>query len=69
MAHTSQDLERLARELSELSPEERARVLQAAQGRAQPSGTAGWRMPVLKGGTAWVGGSLRREDMYGDDGR
>jgi len=28
-----------------------------------------WEPPVLRGGTAWVGGSLRREDMYDDDGR
>ncbi len=28
-----------------------------------------WEPPVLRGGGTWVGGSLRREDMYDDDGR
>jgi hypothetical protein len=28
-----------------------------------------WEPPVLEGRGRWIGGSLRREDMYGDDGR
>jgi hypothetical protein len=28
-----------------------------------------WELPVLRAGGTWVGGSLRREDIYDDDGR
>lgn len=28
-----------------------------------------WEPPVLRAGGTWVGGSLRREDIYDDDGR
>jgi hypothetical protein len=28
-----------------------------------------FRLPILRGGTGWVGGDLRRSDLYGDDGR
>ena len=28
-----------------------------------------WEPPTLAGGTQWVGGSLSREELYGDDGR
>jgi hypothetical protein len=28
-----------------------------------------WEPPVLRAGGTWIGGSLRREDIYDDDGR
>jgi hypothetical protein len=28
-----------------------------------------WEPPLLRAGGTWVGGSLRREDIYDDDGR
>ena len=44
--------------------------------RPEPSPSAGprpvpadWEPPVLRAGGRWIGGSLRREDIYGDDGR
>lgn len=46
---------------------------------AQPTGPApseapgpvpaDWQPPLLRAGGTWVGGSLRREDIYDDDGR
>jgi hypothetical protein len=30
---------------------------------------ADWEPPLLRGGGRWIGGSLRREEIYGDDGR
>lgn len=30
---------------------------------------ADWEPPVLRAGGTWIGGSLRREEIYGDDGR
>lgn len=70
MAHSVQHLERLARELAELAPDERARVVaEAARGdRPQPRKTK-FLVPKLTGGTSWIGGDLRREELYGDDGR
>lgn len=70
MARTKKELERLAAELASLTAEERSRVLADAARRAkwhQPP--KGWKPPTLSGGGVWVGGSLRREDIYGDDGR
>lgn len=71
MARGAEDLYRLARELATLTPEERTRVLaEAARQRGVFEPLPGdFRPPVLRGGTAWEGGSLRREDLYGDDGR
>lgn len=70
MAHDAQRLDRLVRELVELAPEEREHVFSEAErrGRAEPRKTR-FVAPKLTGGTAWVGGDLRREDLYGDDGR
>ncbi len=62
--------ERLVRELAALAPEDRARVVAEAAHRGfHRSPPAKFSVPVLKGGTAWVGGELRREDLYGGDGR
>lgn len=70
MSCDAQHFERLVQELAELAPEERARVIEEAvqRGRPQPrSGT--FSAPILRGGTAWIAGDLRREELYGDDGR
>ena len=70
MATSKKDLERLAAELAALTTEERSRVFTEATRRAKwhpiPKG---WKPPTLSGGGVWTGGSLRREDIYGDDGR
>lgn len=71
MARDQRDLERLADELAALSPEERARVLAdvTRRDRLRPL-PRDFRFPVLeRSGGRWIGGSLRREDMYGDDER
>lgn len=69
MSHTK-DLQRLAQELAQLEPSERARVIaDAARHRRLEPGAVMASIPVLKGGTKWVGGDLRREELYGDDGR
>lgn len=63
-------LERLVRELAELTPEDRAHVVsEAAQRVRRQRPHTSFSIPILKGGTAWVGGELRREEMYGGDGR
>ena len=70
MSKDAKALERLAKELAGLTPEERAKVIaattQADRFRSFPKG---WKPPVLAGGTDWDGGPLTREDLYGDDGR
>lgn len=69
MARDARDLRRLAQELAALSPEERARVIaDATRARLRPL-PKGFTPPVLSGGARWIGGDLRREDLYGDDGR
>jgi hypothetical protein len=71
MARDPRDLKRLADELAGLSPEERARVLADVVRRARLRPLPrDFRFPVLqRSGGRWIGGSLRREEMYGDDGR
>jgi hypothetical protein len=69
MARSPEELARLAIEIAALSPEEREQVLaQARQLHFRPI-PEDWEPPLLKGGNKWVGGSLRREEMYGDDER
>ena len=70
MATDPERLERLVQELAELTPAERARLVTEAARRARNllKGTALHR-PTLSGGTRWMGGDLRRETLYGDDGR
>jgi len=69
VARDPRDLRRLAQELAALSPEERARVIaDATRARLRPL-PKGFTPPVLSGGTRWIGGDLRREGLYGDDGR
>lgn len=67
MARTK-DFQRLVQELAELGPSERARVMADAAQQTRPRSVM-IPMPVLKGGTEWIGGDLRREELYGDDGR
>jgi hypothetical protein len=70
MARDARDLHRLAQELAALTPEERARVLaEAVQGEVLRPPPSNFSPPVLSGGGIWVGGDLRRETLYGDDGR
>jgi len=70
MSKDAKELERLAKELADLTPDERAKVIAAATqaDRFHPF-PKGWKPPVLAGGTHWDGGPLTREDLYGDDGR
>ncbi len=70
MARSKKELEQLARELADLTPDERARVLaEAARRAAWHPLPKGWEPPTLSGGGQWTGGSLRREEIYGDHGR
>jgi len=69
MARDHRDLRRLAEELAALSPEEREKVIaDATRGTRLPPPPIDFKPPLIKGGT-WVGGDLRRESIYGDDGR
>jgi len=69
MARSPEDLRRLAKELAALTPEERARVLaESARDHLRPP-PADFTPPLLTGGTRRIGGDLRRESLYGDDGR
>lgn len=70
MTHSADDLRRLAEDLAALTPEERARVLaEAARRERLRPPPKDFTPPVLMGGTRWIGGDLRRESLYGDDGR
>lgn len=70
MARSKKDLERLASELADLTPEERADVLADAARRMQWKPVPkDWEPPTISGGGEWTGGSLRREEIYDDDGR
>jgi hypothetical protein len=55
--------------MAALTPEERARVLAEALGEGFQPPPPNFTPPLLKGGGVWVGGDLRRETLYGDDGR
>lgn len=66
---SSEQLEHLARELANLTREDRAKVLADAARLNAPRTSVKFSVPKLAGGTAWVGGALGREQLYGDDGR
>jgi hypothetical protein len=70
MARDPRDLRRLVEELVALARRS-ARASSTSRRipdrfRAPPKD---FKVPVLTGGTRWIGGDLRREDIYGDDGR
>lgn len=71
MARSPRDLKRLADELAALTPEDRARVLAEVRTRQAPRPLPkDFHPPILKAsGGRWIGGDLRRESIYGDDGR
>lgn len=70
MARDPQELHRLAQELAALTPEERARVISEATGRERDRPIPrDFVPPELGEGGKWIGGSLSREEIYGDDGR
>lgn len=70
MSKDAKELDRLTKELADLTPEERARVIAEAERahkfRAPPRG---WRPKVLTGAKYWNGGPLTRDDLYSEDGR
>ena len=70
MARDPKELERIARELASLSAQERAKIIDQAtrQARFKPPPRS-WKPPLLTGSSHWDGGSLGREELYGDDGR
>jgi hypothetical protein len=69
MARTK-DLQRLVQELSQLEASERSRVMADVARRAHPDPRSiVLSIPLVKGGTEWIGGDLRREELYDDDGR
>jgi len=70
MAQSNEHLDALVRELAELDPAEQAQVVaRAAQLRKTKARANRLVIPVLRGGTQWLGGDLNRETLYGDDGR
>ncbi|HSN96664.1 MAG TPA: hypothetical protein VLS89_00155 [Candidatus Nanopelagicales bacterium] len=54
---------RLARTLLKPQPTEPARSKEPGPVPAD------WEPPLLRAGGTWIGGSLRREEIYDDDGR
>ena len=68
-SRSSEQLEHLAQELAKLTREDRAKVLADAARLCAPAKPGKFSIPKLTGGTGWVGGELRREQLYGDDGR
>lgn len=68
-SRSSEQLEHLAQELAKLTREDRAKVLADAARLCAPPRPGKFSTPKLTGGTGWVGAELRREQLYGDDGR
>lgn len=70
MAQRDDRLDQLVRDLAELDPADQARVVaEAARLRKATTKASRLVLPVLHGGSQWVGGELSREALYGDDGR
>lgn len=70
MAQSSERLEQLVRELAQLDSTDRSRVVaRAARLRMRTEGARKLTIPILRGGTKWIGGDLGRDAIYGDDGR
>jgi hypothetical protein len=70
MAQSNDHLERLVRELAQLDPADQARVVAGVARLRHESVLQGKLViPVLRGGSQWLGDNLNRESLYGDDGR
>lgn len=70
MVRDPKELRRLADELSALTSEERAEVIAEVKRRKEfKPMPRDFKPPKLGAGGTWVGGSLRREELYDDDGR
>ena len=70
MARDPKELHRLADELASLTSEERAEVIIEVKRRKEfKPMPRDFKPPKLGAGGTWVGGSLRREELYGDDRR
>ncbi len=68
-SRSSEQLAHLAQELAQLTREDRAKVLADAARLSGSREPGKFIIPKLTGGTVWVGGDLRRDQFYGDDGR
>jgi len=66
----SEQVERLAREFAQLDWVDQARVVASAE-RLRREALVGRKLeiPILQGGSRWIGGDSSREVIYGDDGR
>lgn len=70
MAQSSERLERLVRELAQLDSADQSRVVaRAARLRMRTARASKLTIPILHGGSKWIGGDVRREAIYDDDGR
>ena len=70
MGRDPKELQHLADQLAALTPEERAKVLlEVKRHKEFKPLPRNFKPPKLGAGGKWVGGSLRREDLHGDDGR
>lgn len=70
MAQSNERIEELVRELAQLDATDQAKVFAgAARLRKASEKARKLYVPVLRGGCAWVGGDLKRESLYSDDGR
>ena len=67
MARSPEDIRRLAQELSAFTPVESARILAEVRSRNgfQPP-PRDFSPTILTDGTRWIGGDLRRLDLYGN---
>jgi hypothetical protein len=70
MAQSSERLEQLVRELAQLDSVDQSRVVaRAARLRMRAERASKLTIPILHGGSKWIGGDVGREAIYGDDGR
>lgn len=58
------------RELAQLDSVDLSRVVaMAARLRMRAERASKLTIPILRGGSKWIGGDVGREAIYGDDGR
>jgi len=70
MAQSSEHLEQLVTELAQLDSADQSRVVaRAARLRMRTERASKLTIPILRGGSKWIGGDVGREAIYGDDGR